>query len=256
MTTAMLHRSRSQQGWSLTEVLVVVAIIAVLLALLIPTIQVVRTQARKTVCLGNLRQLAVGYLQYAVDNRACPVQTPLDAQQANYFLSERPDALATNPLQLMGLGLIASNDNLPPPVLYCPSNTFGNYRYNSAANPAAVPFYPINVRLRAGYALCWGVRWGQPTPAPSRMMSASTAIITDVCDVRAIMLYQHRTGANTVYGDGHARWVAWSGIASAYGGIPWSGISLVNNPAMQAYSPRWPNSRQESTYAASFTAIR
>jgi len=120
-------------------------------------------------------------------------------------------------------------------VLYCPSNTFVNYRYNSATNRASDPFYPIASRLRAGYALCWGVRWGQPLPSATRMMSGSTAIITDVCDVRAIMLYQHRKGANTVYGDGHAAWVGWSKISTAYGGIPWSGISQVNNAAMQAY---------------------
>ena len=58
-------RRRSRQGgYSLIELIVAIAIITVLLAILLPTIQAVRESARRTACNNHLRQMSLGILQH------------------------------------------------------------------------------------------------------------------------------------------------------------------------------------------------
>jgi prepilin-type N-terminal cleavage/methylation domain-containing protein/prepilin-type processing-associated H-X9-DG protein len=57
----------SRRGFTLIELLVVIAIIAILAAILFPVFAQAREQARKTVCLSNLKQLAIGTVMYVQD---------------------------------------------------------------------------------------------------------------------------------------------------------------------------------------------
>jgi prepilin-type N-terminal cleavage/methylation domain-containing protein/prepilin-type processing-associated H-X9-DG protein len=62
-------RRDSRQGFSLIELLVVVAVIAILAALLLPTLAHARRQARRAQCISNERQLLVTWQLYSGDNR-------------------------------------------------------------------------------------------------------------------------------------------------------------------------------------------
>src|SRR5690554_4373938 len=57
-------------GFTLIEVLVVVAIIALLVAILLPSLARAREQARGAACLSNLQQQGVGFSGYSVDNKS------------------------------------------------------------------------------------------------------------------------------------------------------------------------------------------
>lgn len=58
---------RARRGFSLVELLVVVAIIAVLIAILLPLLGNAQRSARDVQCASNIRQLCVGLLTYAGD---------------------------------------------------------------------------------------------------------------------------------------------------------------------------------------------
>lgn len=62
-----MKTSKKISAFALCELLVILAIIAVLSALLFPALNRARARARRDICRSNLRQIGVGWLQYARD---------------------------------------------------------------------------------------------------------------------------------------------------------------------------------------------
>ncbi|MFM8639722.1 MAG: prepilin-type N-terminal cleavage/methylation domain-containing protein [Planctomycetota bacterium] len=66
----IVRRSRPGQslGFTVTELMVVIAIIALIVAILVPTLSKVRSRARTVQCLANQRQIALAIYSYAMSN--------------------------------------------------------------------------------------------------------------------------------------------------------------------------------------------
>jgi prepilin-type N-terminal cleavage/methylation domain-containing protein/prepilin-type processing-associated H-X9-DG protein len=67
------NKSRSARGFTLVELLVVIAVIAVLISILLPSLAKARVSAVRVQCASNLRQQMLGQMQYLQDCRRYPV---------------------------------------------------------------------------------------------------------------------------------------------------------------------------------------
>jgi prepilin-type N-terminal cleavage/methylation domain-containing protein/prepilin-type processing-associated H-X9-DG protein len=98
---ARLWRGRA---FTLVELLVVVAVIAILASLLLPALRAAREQAKKTVCLGNLRQIGLLVNGYTEDHRQwLPIAVPRHSESYLYarhsgFAYELQDGIPSYPL--------------------------------------------------------------------------------------------------------------------------------------------------------------
>lgn len=64
----MMHRISSRKGFTLIELMIVIAIIAILAAILVPNFIRARAQGQLTACKSNLKNIGTALEMYATDN--------------------------------------------------------------------------------------------------------------------------------------------------------------------------------------------
>ena len=87
----MPDRTTHARGFTVVELLVVVAIIALLVAILVVGLEKARTMARVAGCLSNQRQIALAQTSYAIDNGGAL------ASPRTSFAGGSPSVTYTNP---------------------------------------------------------------------------------------------------------------------------------------------------------------
>jgi prepilin-type N-terminal cleavage/methylation domain-containing protein/prepilin-type processing-associated H-X9-DG protein len=90
----------TRRAFTLVELLVVIGIIALLLSILLPSIASARAQAKSTVCLSNIRQIAMATFMYANDFKTF-VGYPPDRKEALYpYLKQGQNNQDFDPVQV------------------------------------------------------------------------------------------------------------------------------------------------------------
>jgi prepilin-type N-terminal cleavage/methylation domain-containing protein len=116
------------RAFSIIELLVVVAIIAILAALLIPSLANARESGRRAACLSNLHQIGLAVRVYAADNNssipfgpaAPPIVTTIDFYPCTGSPTSLISLLNGAPV---GMGLMLNTQlATQPKVLFCPGS--------------------------------------------------------------------------------------------------------------------------------------
>jgi prepilin-type N-terminal cleavage/methylation domain-containing protein len=152
---------RAAAGFTLVELLTVIAIIGVLAAIIIPTVGKVRESAQRTVDASNLREILKAALLYAADhNDRLPDPTALAAE-----FPEVAPALRI-PAALARAGLLTD-----PSVWFARNDPHFNGTYPTAVlDPASVGRNQLDAGFATGRSLAWeligGVKLSDPPGTP------------------------------------------------------------------------------------------
>ncbi|MCK4871817.1 MAG: type II secretion system protein [Phycisphaerales bacterium] len=201
-------RSAGAWGFTLIELLCALAIIALLMGILLPSLARMRDSTRKITCASNLKQHGIaltmwtdgpgrGFLPESVSGRFA-------AGQGGKWVYDLPETLRVHcgdgiPENWDGLGRLYDQEFLDDPaVYYCPSHTgehpFSRYS-ESWMNPGALVIYS-NYQYRILHP-----------DSPTRQWDLLGPDVTLVADgMRRLADYSHVDGNNMLKRDGSVSW--------------------------------------------------
>lgn len=205
---------RRTKGFTLIELLVVIAIIALLLSILMPSLQKVKEQARRAICMSNQRQIYIGSAGYSQSNEDVLLMGyQYGAKQYNYPVWDQ-DYVVWGPLYEGGY--VESQDSW-----HCPAYRSKWKEVTKAWPPEDLisgKIDPADV-LRYAAVSTYGSRpdvnwiaisvdnWEPEEKIKWINISSRKAYISDWCSDPFYLSLGHKDGLNVLSLDGSSKWV-------------------------------------------------
>jgi prepilin-type N-terminal cleavage/methylation domain-containing protein len=127
-----LPNAARRRGFSLVELLVVVAIIGTLIGLLLPAVQSAREAGRRMSCQNNLRQIGIGFHNFESSRGYFPTTVTVTGGARHYWVAQILPYMEQNPLASIYDYTVAFSDaanreavQFPLPFISCSSTPGG-----------------------------------------------------------------------------------------------------------------------------------
>jgi hypothetical protein len=211
-------KHRSDNAFTLTELLVLVPVVAVLTTMLFALSNDAKQQLQAAACLGNMRLWGQGLMLYANDYddyfpyHGTSVSSLCDGPNTNAWFNVVPRYIGQKPLCDVYLAGTPPTP-LTKSIWICPSAT------NITVRPT-----PTNPYFMYSMNLCWHERGHSFVGFRRNRMTSPVNIILfceepednySLVDGQYDTVTRHFGGSNFVFGDGHADWIAFTNFCRA-----------------------------------------
>ena len=184
-----MNRKTGPLGFTLLELLVVMAIVAVLAGLLLPAVSVARRRAQRAACISNLRQCAIALNLYLQDF-------------GDYF----PQSLSmgADGSWRTTLGALRPYLGSPPDLFRCPADPDGAVDFSFLGLPRTS--YSVNEALMPAAAPVGPGGWVRAHQAPRARLTVTfydARMVMAPTGPDVVPAYRHTGAASVAYLDGH-----------------------------------------------------
>ena len=197
--------SKSVSGFTLIELLVVIAIIAILAAILFPVFARARENARRASCQSNLKQIALGIIQYSQDyDEKYPIYSN-GAGGWSYLI--QPYMKSTQILQCPSESTGPNSDPASAGYTDYAINLNFGWRDNSTVSVSqAVLTQSTLTVMNLDYAPSASENWSAGCGAANSTDCTSTGALATFPASPYGPALRHLEGMNYSFADGHVKW--------------------------------------------------
>ena len=205
------RRRHSRTGFTLVELLTVIAVVGILVAITLPVVGMMRERARDTHCKSNLKQLITAYLLYTQDNKG---KVPTDGDSGSVWCQQIAPYMnrhsGTEQHEMFRCPSVT-----PDPTALWWNSDYGANLHGAVRNPgftatAPVMLNAINNPSKVIAFVDWMPRW--------RFARVFEFGMVNGAERNAV--FRHNNKANAVFVDGHTGTLEWP-VPTTHTAPPW-----------------------------------